>query len=146
MSETNAQGLKIMVIDDALTITRAAELYLAGGKEKTTGYNVRTVSEGFDAIPEIFSFLPDIIFLDVMMQKVDGYTICGAIKNHPQLRQTTVIMLTSKDGLFDRARGKDAGADDYITKPFTRDGILKVVQHHADLRRAAQAGRAAQAV
>lgn len=139
MSDPNLQGLKVMVIDDAQTITRAAELYLAGGKDKPTGIVAKTVSEGFDAIPEIFSFRPEIIFLDVMMQKVDGFTICTAIKRNPQLRSITVIMLTSKDGLFDRARGKDAGADDYITKPFTRDGILSVVAKYAEMRRAAAA-------
>lgn len=124
-----------MVIDDAQTITRAADLYLAGSKDKPTGILVKTVSEGFDAIPEIFTFRPEIIFLDVMMQKVEGFTICKAIKGNPKLRGTTVIMLTSKDGLFDRTRGLDAGADDYITKPFTRDGILKVVAQHAKYRR-----------
>lgn len=127
-----------MVIDDAQTITRAADLYLAGAKDKPTGIIVKTVSEGFDAIPEIFSFRPEIIFLDVMMQKVEGFTICKAIKNHPVLKMITVVMLTSKEGLFDRARGLDAGADDYITKPFTRDGILKAVAHHAELRAAKQ--------
>lgn len=128
-----------MVIDDAQTITRAAELYLAGGKDKTTGISVRTVSEGFDAIHEIFTFRPEIIFLDVMMQKVEGFTICKAIKSNPKLRGTTVIMLTSKDGLFDRARGLDAGADDYITKPFTRESILKVVLQHAASRQSKMA-------
>lgn len=137
MSDPNLQGLKVMVIDDAQTITRAAELYLSGGKDKTTGLVVKTVSEGFDAIPEIFSFRPEIIFLDVMMQKVEGFTICKAIKGNPMLKNTTVIMLTSKDGLFDRARGMDAGANDYITKPFTRDGILKVVSEHAAKRKSA---------
>lgn len=136
MSEINLQGFKVMVIDDAQTITRAAELYLAGAKDKPTGINVKTVSEGFDAIPEIFTFEPEIIFLDVMMQKVEGFTICKAIKENPKTKSITVIMLTSKDGLFDRARGADAGADAYITKPFTRDGILKVVAEHAAARRA----------
>lgn len=130
MSESIA-GLKIMVIDDAQTITRAAQIYLAGEKDKPSGLIVKTVSEGFDAIPEIFRFQPDIIFLDVMMEKVDGNTICRSIKNNAKLCKTIVIMLTSKDGLFDRARGADAGADDYITKPFTRDGILKVVGTYA---------------
>lgn len=120
-----------MVIDDATTITRAAQIYLAGAKDKPTGIEVKTVSEGFDAIPEIFRFKPDIILLDVMMQKVEGFTICRAIKSNAMLCKTIVIMLTSKDGLFDRARGADAGANDYITKPFTRDGILEVVQRHA---------------
>lgn len=126
-----------MVIDDAQTITRAAQIYLAGDKEKPSGLIVKTVSEGFDAIPEIFKFKPDIIFLDVMMQKVEGFTICKAIKSNARLSHTIIIMLTSKDGLFDRARGVDAGANDYITKPFTRDGILKVVQTYAEKIKAA---------
>ena len=126
-----------MVIDDAQTITRAAEIYLSGGKDKPTGIVVKTVSEGFDAIPEIFSYKPEIIYLDVMMQKVEGFTICKAIKSNPQTKNITVIMLTSKDGVFDRARGMDAGADDYITKPFTRDQILKVTADYAARRRAA---------
>lgn len=130
MSETLA-GLKVMVIDDAQTITRAAQIYLAGDKENPSGLVIKTVSEGFDAIPEIFRFKPDIIFLDVMMQKVEGFPICKAIKSNAKLSHTIVIMLTSKDGLFDRARGVDAGANDYITKPFTRDGILKVVRTYA---------------
>lgn len=128
MSDPTLNGLKVMVIDDASTITRAAEIYLAGQKDNRTGIVVKTVSEGYDAIPEIFKFMPDVIFLDVMMQKIEGFTICKAIKNNPRLSSITVIMLTSKDGLFDRARGHDAGADGYITKPFTRDSILKVVE------------------
>ena len=128
MSDPTLNGLKVMVIDDASTITRAAEIYLAGQKDNRTGIVVKTVSEGYDAIPEIFKFMPDVIFLDVMMQKIEGFTICKAIKNNPRLSSITVIMLTSKDGLFDRARGQDAGADGYITKPYTRDSILKVVE------------------
>lgn len=128
------KGLKVMVIDDAQTITRAAEIYLAGTKEFLTGISIKTVSEGFDAIPEIFSFRPEIIFLDVMMQKVDGFTICKAIKSNRLLAEVTIVMLTSKDGLFDRARGKDAGADDYVTKPFTRDSIIQTVTRHAVAR------------
>lgn len=139
MTATNHfEGLKVMVIDDAQTITRAAEIYLAGAKDKPTGIIVKTVSEGFDAIPVIFEFKPEIIFLDVMMQKVEGFLICKAIKSNPDLKDITVIMLTSKDGVFDRARGLDSGANDYITKPFTREGILKVTADHVALRREQQ--------
>ena len=137
MSDSPLKGLKVMVIDDATTITRAAQIYLAGPKDKPTEIIVKTVSEGFDAIPEIFKFRPDIILLDVMMQKVDGFTICGAIKKNALLSKTIVIMLTSKDGLFDRARGVNAGATDYVTKPFTRDGILEVIQKYAPKKIAA---------
>ena len=131
MSEVSVEGVKVLVIDDATTIIRAAEIYLSGPKEKKTGIVIETCSEGFDAIPIMFRFKPDIIFLDVMMQKVDGFTICKSIKNNEQLKNTFVIMLTSKEGLFDRARGTAAGADDYITKPFNRDGILEVVKKYA---------------
>jgi twitching motility two-component system response regulator PilG len=125
------KDLKVMVIDDSGTITRAAEIYLAGPKDKPTGIITKTVGDGFDAIPEIFKFQPHIIFLDVMMPRVEGFTICKAIKGNPALRGIKVIMLTSKDGLFDRARGADAGADDYISKPFQKDKILAVVAQHA---------------
>lgn len=128
---SNLAGLKVMVIDDAMTITRAAEIYMGGPKDKPTGILVKTVSNGFDAIPEIFKFMPDIIFLDVMMPKVEGFTICKAIKNNPELKNIKVIMLTSKSGLFDRAKGVDAGSDDYVEKPFQRETILKIVEKHA---------------
>lgn len=128
---SSLSGLKVMIIDDAVTITRAAEIYLAGPKDKTpTGIITKTVGNGFDAIPEIYRFKPDIIFLDVMMPKVDGFTICKAIKSNASLKSTKVIMLTSKSGLFDRAKGMDAGADDYIEKPFQREMIIEVVRKH----------------
>lgn len=120
-----------MAIDDATTITRAAEIYLGGPKDNPTGIIVKTVANGFDAIPGIFQFMPHIIFLDVMMPRVDGFVICKAIKSNPALKNIKVIMLTSKSGLFDRAKGVDAGADDYIEKPFQRDTILNVVRQHA---------------
>lgn len=127
----NLTGLKIMVIDDAMTITRAAEIYLAGPKDKPSGINVKTVANGFDAIPEIFKFMPDIIFLDVMMPKVDGFLICKGIKGNALLKHIKVIMLTSKSGLFDRAKGFDAGSNDYVEKPFQRDTILEIAKKHA---------------
>jgi twitching motility two-component system response regulator PilG len=125
------KGLKVMVIDDSGTITRAAEIYIAGRKEDPTGVIVKTVQNGFDAIPEIYKFMPHIIFLDVMMPRVEGFTICKAIKNNHTLKHIKVIMLTSKEGLFDRAKGVDAGADHYIIKPFQKDTILKVVSDFA---------------
>lgn len=123
-------GLKILVIDDAATIRRAAEIYLAGPKDAPSGIVTKTVDDGFEAIPVIFKFLPDIIFLDVMMPRVDGFKICKAIKSNPKLKHIKVIMLTSKDGLFDKARGVDAGSDDYVAKPFQRDEIMNFVQKH----------------
>lgn len=131
-------GIKVMVIDDAMTIIRAAEIYLAGPKDDPSGIVVKTVANGFDAIPEIFRFLPDIIFLDVMMPKVEGFTMCKSIKSNPTLKAIKVIMLTSKSGLFDRAKGLDAGCDDYIEKPFSRVTILQLVEKHAPARFAVQ--------
>lgn len=129
---SSLKGLRVMIIDDATTITRAAEIYLAGSKEKPSPHGIitKTVGDGFDAIPEIYVFKPHIIFLDVMMPKVDGFIICKAIKNNQALKAIKVIMLTSKSGLFDRAKGMDAGADDYIEKPFQRDMIVDVVRKH----------------
>ncbi len=123
-------GVKVMVIDDSQTITRAAAIYLSGPKDRPTGMVVRTVANGFDAIPDIMDFHPHIIFLDVMMPKIDGFTICKAIKANPSLKGIKVVMLTAKDGLFDQAKGMDAGADSYITKPFTKDVIMDVVQRY----------------
>lgn len=124
-------GLKVMVIDDSGTILRAAEIYLNGPKDKPTGIIIKTVENGFDGINDIFEFDPDIIFLDRMMTKVEGIPLCNAIKRNPRLRDKKVIMLTSKDGLFDRAEAFAAGADDYIVKPFNRDTILKALAKHA---------------
>lgn len=127
-------GVKVLVVDDAATIIRAAEIYLKGDRDKPTGLIVKTCPEGFDAIPVIMSFNPDIVFMDVVMQKVDGFTICKTIKDNPDFKNTVVVMLTSKEGLFDRARGQTAGADDYITKPFNREQILGVIRKHISKR------------
>ena len=131
---SNLAGLKVMVIDDAATPRRAAEIYLAGPKDNSSGIIVNTVANGFDAIPVIYSFKPDIIFLDVMMPKVEGFAICKALKQNEALKGIKVIMLTSKNGLFDRAKAQDAGADDYVEKPFKRDTILLIVAKHAPSR------------
>lgn len=127
-------GLKVMVIDDSTTILRAAEIYLQGPKDQPTGIVIETRPNGFDAINDIFRFEPDIIFLDQMMPKVEGFLLCDAIKNNPKLKDTKIIMLTSKDGIFDRAKGAAAGADAYMTKPFLREPLLKMVADHAPAR------------
>jgi twitching motility two-component system response regulator PilG len=117
--------IRVLVIDDSHTIRRSAELYL-----RQAGCEVILAEDGFDALVKITDHQPQIIFVDIMMPRLDGYQTCALIKRHPKFASTPVIMLSSKDGLFDRARGRLAGSDLYITKPFTRDGLLKAVFDH----------------
>ncbi len=123
-TEANATA-RVMVIDDSQTIRRTAETLLA-----REGYQVVTAQDGFEALSKIADHQPDIIFIDIMMPRLDGYQACALIKNNPQFRGTPVIMLSSKDGLFDRARGRIVGSDEYLTKPFTRDELLGAVRAH----------------
>ena len=118
-------GLKILVIDDSKTIRRTAETLLA--KE---GCEVFTAIDGFDALAKIADHHPDIIFVDIMMPRLDGYQTCSLIKNNQIFKDTPVIMLSSKDGLFDRARGRLVGSEQYLTKPFTKDELLGAIQSH----------------
>jgi twitching motility two-component system response regulator PilG len=118
-------GLKILVIDDSKTIRRTAETLLA--KE---GCEVFTAIDGFDALAKIADHHPDIIFVDIMMPRLDGYQTCALIKHNQMFKQTPVIMLSSKDGLFDRARGRLVGSEQYLTKPFTKDELLGAIQSH----------------
>jgi twitching motility two-component system response regulator PilG len=118
-------GLKILVIDDSKTIRRTAETLLA--KE---GCEVYTAVDGFDALAKIADHHPDIIFVDIMMPRLDGYQTCSLIKNNQVFKETPVIMLSSKDGLFDRARGRLVGSEQYLTKPFTKDELLGAIQSH----------------
>ena len=120
------QGLKVLVIDDSKTIRRTAETLLA--KE---GCEVFTAIDGFDALAKIADHQPDIVFVDIMMPRLDGYQTCALIKQNPVLKTTPVIMLSSKDGVFDRARGRLAGSDRYLTKPFTKEALLEAVKEHA---------------
>lgn len=122
-------GLKVMVIDDSNTIRRSAEIFLT-----QAGCTVLLAEDGFDALAKITDHNPDVIFVDIMMPRLDGYQTCSLIKKNPHLSATPVIMLSSKDGLFDRARGRMAGSDEYLTKPFTKDSLLKAVAHHASTR------------
>jgi twitching motility two-component system response regulator PilG len=119
-------GLKVMVIDDSNTIRRSAEIFLS-----QSGCQVLLAEDGFDALAKIADHHPDVIFVDIMMPRLDGYQTCALIKKNPQLSSTPVIMLSSKDGLFDRARGRMVGSDEYLTKPFTKDSLLKAVAAHA---------------
>lgn len=131
MSEA-LKGLRVMVIDDSNTIRRSAEIHLREDKNKNpTGIDVMTVENGLEALTKIFDAKPQIIFLDVTMPGIDGFTLCSAIKGNPLTMEIKVIMLTSKDGIFDRARGENARADDYITKPFSRETIMEAVVRHS---------------
>lgn len=115
-----------MVIDDSNTIRRSAEIFL-----KQSGCEVILAEDGFDALSKIASELPDVIFVDIMMPRLDGYQTCSLIKRNPRFKSTPVIMLSSKDGLFDRARGRMVGSDEYLTKPFTQESLLQAVMTHA---------------
>ena len=114
-----------MVIDDSKTIRRTAETLL-----QKAGCEVITAIDGFSALAMITDHKPDIIFVDVMMPRLDGYQTCALIKHNHTFKKTPVIMLTSKDGLFDRARGRIVGSDQYLTKPFTKDELLDAVRNH----------------
>ncbi len=118
-------GLKVMVIDDSKTIRRTAETLL-----QKAGCQVVTATDGFDALAKIAESVPDIIFIDIMMPRLDGYQTCALIKNNSAFKQIPVIMLSSKDGLFDRARGRIAGSDYYLTKPFSRDELFAGIRDH----------------
>lgn len=120
-------GLKVMVIDDSNTIRRSAEIFLS-----KAGCTVLLAEDGFDALAKIADHQPDVIFVDIMMPRLDGYQTCALIKKNPKLSHTPVIMLSSKDGLFDRARGRMVGSDEYLTKPFTKDSLLKAVARYAN--------------
>jgi twitching motility two-component system response regulator PilG len=118
-------GLKIMVIDDSSTIRRSAEIFLG-----QAGYQVVLAEDGFDALAKMNDHHPALIFCDILMPRLDGYQTCALIKKSTRFHATPVVMLSSKDGLFDRARGAMVGSDAYLTKPFTKDSLLKTVQSH----------------
>ena len=119
-------GLKVMVIDDSKTIRRTAETLL-----KKAGCDVVTAVDGFEALAKIADNKPDIIFVDIMMPRLDGYQTCALIKHNQLFKKTPVIMLSSKDGLFDRARGRIVGSEQYLTKPFTKDELIGAIKSHA---------------
>lgn len=119
-------SLKIMVIDDSSTIRRSAEIFLG-----QAGYQVVLADDGFDALAKMNDHKPALIFCDILMPRLDGYQTCALIKKSAKFHSTPVIMLSSKDGLFDRARGAMVGSDAYLTKPFTKDSLLKTVREYA---------------
>jgi twitching motility two-component system response regulator PilG len=123
--ENGFSNVKVMVIDDSKTIRRTAETLL-----KKEGCEVVTATDGFEALSKIADEKPDIIFVDIMMPRLDGYQTCALIKNNQVFREIPVVMLSSKDGLFDRARGRIVGSDQYLTKPFTKDELLGAIREH----------------
>ena len=116
---------KVMVIDDSNTIRRSAEIFLKQG-----GHDVVLAEDGFDALAKLSDYQPDLVFCDILMPRLDGYQTCAIIKRNPVFAGVPVIMLSSKDGLFDKARGRMVGSQDYLTKPFTKDQLLKAVLEH----------------
>jgi twitching motility two-component system response regulator PilG len=125
VNKMDVQGLKVLVIDDSNTIRRTAETLLA-----KAGCDVATASDGFDSLAKIVYIRPDVIFIDIMMPRLDGYQTCALIKNNDEFKSTPVIMLSSKDGLFDKAKGRIVGADDYLTKPFGRAELLDALERY----------------
>jgi twitching motility two-component system response regulator PilG len=127
MSSSEAiSGLKVMVIDDSNTIRRSAEIFLS-----QAGCKVFVAEDGFDALAKVSDHEPDLVFCDVLMPRLDGYQTCALIKKSPRYHDIPVVMLSSKDGLFDRARGRMVGCEEYLTKPFTKDSLLRCVAQHA---------------
>lgn len=119
------KGIKVMIIDDSNTIRRSAELFL-----RPAECEVILAEDGFEAMSKIVDNQPDIIFVDIAMPRLDGYQACMLIKKNPIYQSIPVIMLSSKDGLFDKARGRMAGSDDYLTKPFTAEGLLSIIRNN----------------
>ena len=126
VSKASNNPIKVLVIDDSNTIRRSAEIFL-----RQAGFEVILADDGFDALAKISDHQPQVIFVDIMMPRLDGYQTCALIKQNPLLKSTPVIMLSSKDGVFDRARGRLAGSDRYLTKPFTREALIDAVNEYA---------------
>ena len=121
MSITSS-GLKVLVIDDSNTIRRSAEIFLKQG-----GHEVLLAEDGFDALAKVNDYQPDLIFCDILMPRLDGYQTCAIIKRNARFSTVPIVMLSSKDGVFDKARGRMVGSQDYLTKPFTKDQLLQTV-------------------
>ena len=130
--EKSIEQLTVLVVDDSKTIRRTAETLL--GKE---GGTVVTAEDGFAALAMIVEHKPDIIFVDIMMPRLDGYQVCSLVKNNTQYKHIPVVMLSSKDGLFDKARGRIVGADQYLTKPFGRNELLEAIRDNTSVSKSA---------
>jgi twitching motility two-component system response regulator PilG len=115
-------GVKVLVIDDSNTIRRSAEIFLKQG-----GHDVMLAEDGFDALSKVNDYAPHLIFCDILMPRLDGYQTCAIIKRNANFAKTPIIMLSSKDGVFDKARGRMVGSEEYLTKPFTKDQLLQAV-------------------
>jgi twitching motility two-component system response regulator PilG len=122
---SSSGSIKVLVIDDSRTIRQTAEVLL-----KKAGYQVMTAEDGYEALPKIVDFRPDIVFVDIMMPRLDGYQACALIKRNKVFKNIPVIMLSSRDGLFDRARGRLVGAEDYVTKPFSKEELLGAIKRY----------------
>lgn len=122
MSATGS-GFKVLVIDDSNTIRRSAEIFL-----KQAGHEVMLAEDGFDALAKVNDYQPHLIFCDILMPRLDGYQTCAIIKRNVRFSAVPIVMLSSKDGVFDKARGRMVGSQDYLTKPFTKDQLLQTVQ------------------
>lgn len=122
-AETSFEGIKVVVIDDSKTIRRTAETLL-----KKAGCEVITATDGFESLSKVMEHQPNIIFVDIMMPRLDGYQTCALIKNNQAFKKTPIVMLSSKDGLFERARSRIVGAEHYMTKPFTREELLNTIK------------------
>ncbi|MFC7462561.1 response regulator [Hydrogenophaga defluvii] len=128
MTDITSSGLKVLVVDDSQTIRRSAEMFLKQG-----GHRVVLAEDGFDALSKINDFQPDLVFCDILMPRLDGYQTCAIIKRNGRFARIPVVMLSSRDGVFDKARGRMVGAEEHLTKPFTRDQLLQAVAAHAAL-------------
>jgi twitching motility two-component system response regulator PilG len=125
---STASGFKVLVIDDSNTIRRSAEIFLKQG-----GHDVLLAEDGFDALSKVNDYGPHLIFCDILMPRLDGYQTCAIIKRNVHFASTPIIMLSSKDGVFDKARGRMVGSEEYLTKPFTKDQLLQAVQQFGKL-------------
>ncbi|MEO8248153.1 MAG: response regulator [Burkholderiales bacterium] len=129
---TSESTFKVLVVDDSNTIRRSAEIFLGKG-----GHEVLLAEDGFDALAKVNDWQPDLIFCDILMPRLDGYQTCAIIKRNERFAATPVIMLSSKDGVFDRARGRMVGCQEYLTKPFTKDQLLEAVQQFGTIAQGA---------
>ena len=129
VSDAGHAGAKVLVIDDSNTIRRSAEIFLRQG-----GHEVMLAEDGFDALSKVNDYEPNLIFCDILMPRLDGYQTCAIIKRNPRFAAVPVIMLSSKDGVFDKARGRMVGSEDYLTKPFTKEQLLRAVAQYNPAR------------
>lgn len=129
MTDRDQPPRKVLVVDDSQTVRRSAELFLRQG-----GHEVLLAEDGYEALAKIHDFAPDLVFCDILMPRLDGYQTCAIIKRHPNFAHLPVVMLSSKDGVFDIARGRMVGSQEHLTKPFSREQLLDAVQRHVGIQ------------